>query len=78
MDWNSINYQFWHTYSVKNVICDACRGNLKLASSEVKQERRALCSICEFRNKLGLCQKCGCKTDWKTAVAKSKCPIGLW
>lgn len=78
MDWGSVNNQFWNEYSAKNVLCDACRGQLKVASKELKAERRALCAICEQRNRYGFCMKCGCKTDWKTAFTKSKCPLDLW
>lgn len=78
MDWNSINYQFWNTYSIKDAICDACGGKLKFTSKSIKAERRALCNECEFKNKFGFCRKCGCKINWKTALAKSKCPLGIW
>lgn len=78
MDWNSVNYQFWNTYSAKNVLCDACRGKLQVAPKALKLERREICNVCEFKNRFGFCQKCGCKTDWKTAFTKSKCPVSKW
>lgn len=28
MDWNSIGYQFWNEYSIKNVVCDCASGNM--------------------------------------------------
>jgi hypothetical protein len=78
MDWKSINHQFWHGYSIKNVVCDACTGKLEIASPEVKEERREICDECEFKNRFGFCRKCGCKVLWKTAVKKSKCPLKKW
>lgn len=78
MDWGSVNNQFWNSYSIKNVACDACRGKLQVASRELKLERREICNACEFKNRYGFCRKCGCKTDWKTAFIKSKCPVDKW
>lgn len=80
MDWSSVYYSFAdpNSYHIGRVLCDACSGKLEMASSEVRQERRALCSICENKNKYGFCIKCGCNVNWKTSLAKSKCPIGIW
>lgn len=80
MDWGSVYNSFAdpNSYHIGRVACDACRGKLQVASKELKLERRELCNACEFKNRFGFCHKCGCKTDWKTALTKSKCPIGKW
>lgn len=78
MDWSSIAHETIHSYSLPKVACDACKGKLQVASKALKAERRALCNECEFKNRYGFCRKCGCKTDWKTAFTKSKCPVGKW
>lgn len=80
MDWNSIYSTFRdpEAYHIGKVFCDACKGQIRIASRAMKLERRGLCSACEWRNRFGYCQKCGCNINWKTALAKSKCPLGIW
>ena len=80
MDWNSIYHSFIDedSYHIGKVVCEACTGKIRLASRALIAQRRSLCNMCEFRNRLGLCTKCGCRTNWKTVFAKSRCPIKIW
>lgn len=48
-----------------------------LATDEVIEERRSICSSCQYRNKLN-CTKCGCYIKHKTKLAGEKCPMGYW
>lgn len=78
MDWQSIIHETIYSYSLPKVACDACTGRLKFATKEVGIARRLVCSNCEFQNSYGFCKKCGCKISWKSALAKSRCPLGKW
>lgn len=40
--------------------------------------RRAVCSKCPQRTRLGRCLQCGCFTNLKTKLATEACPIGKW
>lgn len=39
--------------------------------------RLEICKTCEF-NTLGICRKCGCFVNIKTALKNIECPIKLW
>ena len=48
-----------------------------MASSELTEERRAICGDCEH-NKLGICTQCGCVIKLKTAILATFCPLAKW
>lgn len=48
----------------------------KLASKEVRTERKAICVACEHWTGFQ-CRKCGC-TGLKLYAAAMECPIGKW
>jgi len=52
---------------------------LRFVSSEVGDERIAICNSCEEYNKtLDICKKCGCYMPAKSKLAKAKCPLNKW
>ncbi len=50
---------------------------MKSASEEVRDARRATCSLCEHHTGLR-CRVCGCFTSVKSGMAKERCPLGRW
>lgn len=58
------------------------KGNVILATEEVKKERLAICKNCEHysvaANLLKMCDQCGCILQWKTWIKDIKCPKDKW
>jgi hypothetical protein len=50
---------------------------LKLATHEIRMERRKVCNDCSSRKGF-LCNECGCIIRAKTSVAQEKCPRDKW
>jgi hypothetical protein len=53
---------------------------LHVVSDEERDRRHAICQTpCKhYDNKQDGCYLCGCTTRYKTRLASSSCPIGLW
>ena len=80
MDWQSVYNSFSDpdSYHIGKVLCDACKGSLRFAPKDLIETRGLICKDCQFKNRFGFCQKCGCKISWKIGLLKSKCPLGEW
>jgi hypothetical protein len=53
--------------------------NPRIADEKTVNERRNICSECEYLDKQrNRCKKCGCMLKAKTAFKGTKCPIGKW
>ena len=50
-----------------------------LASTELKEQRKAICIECNLYGSEGnSCNSCGCITDTLMTYTDSKCPEGFW
>ena len=48
-----------------------------LASKELEEERKIICSNCD-KSKVGICTQCGCIIKFKVKWIPHKCPLGKW
>lgn len=48
-----------------------------LVSDQVRKDRLQICSTCPFYLN-GLCQKCGCYTQFRASLKNKRCPINRW
>jgi hypothetical protein len=67
------------TSSIVENVKSVSQGNNLSISPEVVNQRRSICSSCEFYDKgQQRCFKCGCNMAIKTYLRASSCPLGKW
>jgi hypothetical protein len=49
-----------------------------LSTPEEIQSRLDICGSCNFLDKSGICNACGCGIDIKVKKRTSDCPVGKW
>jgi hypothetical protein len=49
-----------------------------LASKEIKEARKLICSRCENLNKFNICSECWCVMPAKWWINVATCPINKW
>lgn len=67
------------TNLVQSTILDAIKGNKVFVSDEEKENRMAICKVCEYYHEEHVrCLKCGCFLEHKSSYSASTCPINKW
>lgn len=66
------------TYTLTELLKDYKNNKIQLVDESAQQARLNICATCEHRNKLGICNKCGCVLSQKVRHLKSDCPVGKW
>ena len=68
-----------NSYTIIDVLKDLVTGKLTFTTRSVKEDRQALCTVCEVRDEArNICTACGCWLPAKVRLAKSSCPMELW
>lgn len=52
--------------------------DIELSPDQLKQDRMATCTACEFIAASTFCSKCLCLLVSKVSFVSSSCPIGKW
>lgn len=66
------------SYTLSELVSDYKNNRIQLVDASTQEARLKLCQLCEHRNMVGICNKCGCVISQKVRHVKSSCPISKW